>query len=302
MVPIEIFSRNVFPTISDQPYRLTVGPHAFYWFSLEARTAEAGVAAASAPVLPLFEVEQDWQEVLEERALRDLEAQLQEYIAPRRWFGGKTHIIKSVRVSEAIAVPSAGSTAFLLFADIDYVQGDPERYLLPLAFAAGDEAAKLQLERPHLVIARLHINEGNVEGVLYDGIGSKDFAQKLLDTMGHRRVLKGKAGDLRGFALEAFRRLQGEGADNLTPLVGRAEQSNSAILFGDKFILKTFRRLEPGLNPDIEINRFLAKHDFPHVAAAGGGPDLSRPRWTGNQYRYFERLRGRTVRMAGNFR
>jgi maltose alpha-D-glucosyltransferase/alpha-amylase len=275
MVPVEIFSRNVFPVISDQPYRLTIGPHAFYWFSLEMRGAEAGVAPAAlpskAPELPVLEVEKEWQEVLESPAVRELEVLLQDYIPPRRWFGGKTHLIKSVRISERIPIPSKAGMSFLLFVDLDYVQGDPERYLIPLAFAEGDEAAKLQLERPHLVIARLRLRKNGVEGVIYDGIASRDFAHTLLDTMGRRRALKGTAGELRGFSLDTFRKLHAEGSETPEPLVGRAEQSNSAIHFADKFILKTFRRLESGVNPDIEINRFLAKREFPHAPPLAGG-------------------------------
>lgn len=272
LVPVEMFSRNAFPPISDNPYLLTIGPHAFYWFSLEPRVAEAGaVKRAAAPELPLFEVAHHWEEVLEDQSRRQLETQLQTYIPPRRWFGGKTRIIKTARISEMITVPANGHKSFLLFVDLDYVQGDVERYLLPLAFATGKEATQLQLERPHLIIARLKLQQTGEEGFLYDAVGSREFGQTLLDTMGRRRVLKGVNGELKGFSLDAFRRLHAEDAAPLEPLLGRAEQSNSAILFGDKFILKTFRRLESGLNPDLEINRFLAKNDFPHVPPMAGG-------------------------------
>jgi maltose alpha-D-glucosyltransferase/alpha-amylase len=274
LVPVEMFSRNAFPPILDKPYFLTIGPHAFYWFALEQRSSEAPAVAAAPiaiPEIPRLEVAEDWHEVLEEQSLRRLEIVLQDYIPPRRWFGGKTRIIKNVHVSERFAVSANGQKSFLLLVDLDYVQGDPERYLLPLAFAAADEAAKLQLERPHLIIARLFLRDTGVEGFIYDAVGSRAFAQSLLDTMGRRRVLKGTNGEVKGFSLDAFRRLHDEDAPPLEPLLGRAEQSNSAILFGDKFILKTFRRLESGVNPDLEINRFLAKNEFPHVPPMAGG-------------------------------
>jgi maltose alpha-D-glucosyltransferase/alpha-amylase len=102
-------------------------------------------------------------------------------------------------------------------------------------------------------------------------VGNRPFAQTLLDVIARRRVLKGVNGEAKGFSTDAFRRLQGDAATPLEPLLGRAEQSNSAILFGDKFILKTFRRLESGTNPDLEINRFLSKQGFPHVPPMAGG-------------------------------
>jgi maltose alpha-D-glucosyltransferase/alpha-amylase len=275
MVPVEIFGQNAFPAITDAPYLLTLGPHAFYWFSLEQRSSEPGltgtVTAPAAVEIPEFEVEEEWSELLEGQALRQLEAQLQEYIPPRRWFGGKTRIIKNVRINEAITVPTDGSRSFVLFLDIDYVQGDSERYLLPLAFATGDEAVKLQQERPHLIVARLRIHKNGGEGLVYDASGSRAFALKILETMGRRRALKGWQGEVKGFSLDAFREIYGDETETLEPLLGRAEQSNSAILFGDKFILKTFRRLEFGINPDLEINRFLARNRFPNVPPLAGG-------------------------------
>ena len=59
----------------------------------------------------------------------------------------------------------------------------------------------------------------------------------------------------------------------LTPLdsfVSRAEQSNSSIVFGDRYILKLFRKLEPGINPDIEIGHYLTEHKFAHTPAVLG--------------------------------
>jgi maltose alpha-D-glucosyltransferase / alpha-amylase len=274
-VPVEIFSRNAFPPISEEPYLLTIGPHAFYWFSLEPCFDENGDTAtarpSSAPEILTLELELQWHEVLEQRNVRQLEILLQDYIPARRWFGGKTRIIKNVRISEAITITGDGAKSFLLFVDLDYVQGDSERYLLPLAFATGDEAAKLQRERPHLVIARLWLRKSNVEGFLYDGVGSRGLAQTLLETIGRRRMLKGVNGELQGFSLDAFRQIRNGEGQSPEPLLGRVEQSNSAIIFADKFILKTFRRLEPGLNPDMEVNRFLARHGFTHVPPMAGG-------------------------------
>ncbi len=273
MVPIEMFGRNEFPLILDKPYLLTLGPHAFYWFSLEARFSEKDATSMSGTEaeIPVLEAEQDWQEILEKQNRSRLENQLATCLPLRHQFGGKLRLIKNVLISEILRVPTPGDKSFLLFVDLDYVQGDPERYLLPLAFATGEEAAKLQLERPHLIIARLQLRRSGVVGFIYDAVGSRAFAQTLLDTMGQRHVLKGVNGEVKGFSLDAFRRLHDEDAPPLEPSLGRAKQSNFAILFGDKFILKTFRRLESGLNPDLEINRFLAKNHFPHTLPMAGG-------------------------------
>jgi maltose alpha-D-glucosyltransferase/alpha-amylase len=271
MVPMEIFSRNMFPPIGERPYGLTLGPHGYYWFSLEKRSSETNATPSAAPEIPLIEVQNRWHEVLDGQAVRLLEAQLLDYIPRRRWFGAKTNVIRSVRISEAITIPYDGESGYLLFVDLDYLNGDPERYQLALAFASGDEAARLQQERPHLVIARIRLRGSGAEGLLYDGMGSAQEAQALFDCMQRRRTFKGRQGELQGFSLDTLRLLSTNGGAPLQPQMGRAEQSNSSILFPDKFIFKSFRRLEAGINPDLEVNRFLAAHHFAHAPALAGG-------------------------------
>ena len=274
-VPLELFGHNPFPVITDKPYFFTLGPHAFYWFVLMPRFAGApsGASVTGPPVaaeLPSFEVEERWDSVLDERMRGPLEQCLQAYIQPRRWFGGKAREVKSVRIGETLAVPTDGGKTFILLLAVDFVQGDPDLYQLPLAFATGDEAQWVEREYPHFAIARLRLKQPNVEGLLHDGMANRTFAKTLLDVMARRRVLKGVKGEAEGISLPAYRRIRGEGGAPLEPVPGKAEQSNSAVLFGDKFILKTFRRLEAGLNPDLEIGRFLAERNFPYVPPLAG--------------------------------
>jgi maltose alpha-D-glucosyltransferase/alpha-amylase len=273
-VPVELFGRNAFPPITDKPYFLTLGPHAFYWFSLVPRFAErialATPATPTAVELPVLTVDSRWEDVLADQHRARLESLLPAYLPPRRWFGSKAREVKSALIRETMPLPGSEKTV-LTFVDVDYVQGDAETYLLPLAFARGPEAERLQRELPHLVIARLALRKGGVEGVLHDAVGSRAFALTLLEAIGRRRTLKGRRGEAQGFTLPAFKRLRGDPATPLEPSLSRAEQSNSAIVFGDKFLLKTFRRLEAGVNPDLEIGRFLAERQFPHVPALAGG-------------------------------
>ena len=61
----------------------------------------------------------------------------------------------------------------------------------------------------------------------------------------------------------------GEGGTVEVRPVG-VEQSNSSIVFGEALILKAFRRVEPGVNPELELLRFLSERDFPHIAPIAG--------------------------------
>jgi maltose alpha-D-glucosyltransferase/alpha-amylase len=271
LVPVEMFSRNAFPPILDKPYFLTLGPHAFYWFSLSPRVAESAVVPGTAPEIVLLEVEQAWEEVLAGENRRGLEARLQDYIPARLWFGAKLRLIKTTRISEMITFPGDAEKSFLLFVDLDYVQGDSERYQLPLAFVTGDEAAHVQKKRPHLIIARLRLRQSGGEGFIIDGVGSRVFAKNLLEATTRRHVLKGLHGAVKGFSLPGFHQLESGTIMSLEPVVDRAERANSTIQFGDKLRLKIFRRLESGANPDLDINSFLTKHGFPSAPPLAGG-------------------------------
>lgn len=273
MIPLELFGRTPFPPITDKPYLLTLGPHAFYWFSLVPRFVEQTQVPGQSPP-PSVEpeplvVEQRWDRVLREPARAALEHALQHYIQPRRWFAGKAREVKNVFIREMIPVGAGDEKSYLLVLEVDYVQGDPEHYQLPLAFAAGEEAERIQREQPHLVIAPLRTGTSDPGGVLYDASAQRSFALSLLEAISKRRAMKGVAGAAEGFATPAFRKIQGD--QQAEPHVNRAEQSNTAILFGDKFILKSFRRLDEGTNPDLEISRFLAERGFPYTPALAGG-------------------------------
>jgi maltose alpha-D-glucosyltransferase/alpha-amylase len=147
-------------------------------------------AVSQAQELDTFEVEERWDTVLDEPMRGRFETCLQSYLPPRRWFGGKARQIKSVRIKEIIPVPTDAEKSLLLLITVIFSQGDPEVYQLPLAFATGAEAQRIEREYPHLAIARLRLKRPIVEGLLHDGVGNRNFATALLNVMADRRVLR----------------------------------------------------------------------------------------------------------------
>ena len=104
---------------------------------------------------------------------------------------------------------------------------------------------------------------------LYEPIADAAFASSLLDLVEKRRQLNGQAGTLSGSTTRAFRELRGK--EPLSPQILKGEQSNTAVVFGERLFLKLFRRLEPGLNTDLEITRFLnSEASFPATPALAG--------------------------------
>ncbi|HXE41731.1 MAG TPA: alpha-glucosidase C-terminal domain-containing protein, partial [Candidatus Baltobacteraceae bacterium] len=265
LVPTELFGRTEFPQITDKPYFLTLGPHAFYWFSLEQKTSVTEIAGTTdVQSRPMLAVEENWEEIFDSKQSIPLERALQSWLPSRRWFGAKTKRIKSVRVNELVPVPMENEKAFLAFLQIEFVQTEGDIYVVPLACAFGDEANAIAQNFPALVIARVTMNRANQTGVLYEAVASKNFCNALLKFISNCGSAGGKRGQLESLQTPELEKILAENA-SLEPSVGKAEQSNSSILFGEKLMLKFFRRIESGTNPDLEISRFLTARNFAHT-------------------------------------
>ena len=269
--PIELFGRTPFSAITDKPYPLSLGPHAFFWFSLEAAGADAPPGSREvAETRPTLSATENWEEVLDEYHQYRWERALSEWLPSRRWFSGKNKDLKAVHVDDLIPVQQGTDKAYLALLKVEYVQSDPETFILPLAAAFGEQKETILRERPTLVIANVKISNGSQEGVLYDAIGSRDFCRTLLEIFRTQAMLSGRQGALNASNTPALGKLlPAEGT--LEPNIGSAEQSNSSVVYGDKLILKIFRRIEPGINPELEIGAFLTAKQFPYTPALAGG-------------------------------
>ncbi|MBM4259049.1 MAG: maltose alpha-D-glucosyltransferase [Deltaproteobacteria bacterium] len=266
VTPVEMFSCNAFPLIGEPPYFLTLAPHSFYWFSLEGRTItpEPRVTLPSASVVTL---NGSLASLLQNGKAAPLEGALLAYLRNQRWFGGKARTVRSTAVSEILRVPM-DDECYAVSLLLTYTEGDPETYVLTLGVATGEHAAQLEKEQPATLVARVQRNGG--VGVLYEALGRKDLHQELLTMMTRRRRYKGQRGELVGVTTRAYPRLPTPGSLLETALL-KTEQSNTSIVYDQQFILKLFRRVSQGVNPDLEIGRFLTeKVRFPHTAAVAG--------------------------------
>jgi maltose alpha-D-glucosyltransferase/alpha-amylase len=193
-----------------------------------------------------------------------LPRQLPGYLASQRWFGGKARQIRSTELVDVIPLPGGRLEAFVLLARVEYASGSGETYVLPLVCQrepaeSGSEAVTLQV-----------CSSGRVL-VLSDALRNGEFLLALLDAMENRVVLPGVRGEIRAACTSMFQELRSSGSGALRPRLLGGEQSNSSIIYGDRLILKVFRRLEEGVNPDLEIGLFLTeKARFRNVPPVAG--------------------------------
>ncbi|HVS01242.1 MAG TPA: maltose alpha-D-glucosyltransferase [Thermoanaerobaculia bacterium] len=275
--PVELFGGTPFPDIGELYYLLTLGPHGFYWFSLEKREPAAAVAD-SRPALPRLQVARDWQRIFRDEARPQLAAALQRVLPSRRWFGAKARTMRGVTVDTALPIGEARvPRAWLLLLAVEYTDGEPETYSLFLDFAEGEQAEGLRRDLPAAVLAELDV-EGEVPrpGVLYDALFDPRVGRELLAAIARRRTFRDESVEVAGFTTGALVR---EGLEDLQPEVSRAEQSNTSVFFGERYILKLFRKVEPGINPELEISRFLTEEaGFLNTPPLAGGLELRRGR------------------------
>ncbi len=268
-VPMEVFSRNLFPAIKKTPYILTIGPHGHYWFSLP---SQASKRSAKKRVVPTIEAELNLLALLHEKQRAQLEREvLPNYLRTCRWFGAKARSIREMRIIEQIPVSEGAAQLWLL--QVDYTDGAPDIYSLPVQLTTGPAADALARTAPQSIIARV----GKRRAVLYDAIWDGDFREKLFRLMAAGANLKGRNGALVGVGGALLAQEPNDAVPSSQVL--NAEQSNSSMLFENRYFLKLYRKLEDGMNPDVELTRFLSeKQEFAHVPAFVGSIEYRRAR------------------------
>jgi len=270
LVPVELFGRTEFPPIADAPYFLTLGPHAFYWFSLESKTpVDPQGQPAGADARAIVELTGEWEEIFDDRQVFQLERVLRGWLPARRWFGGSAKTIKSIHVQETLPIAIGTGRAMLAFLQVDYVESDAEIYVVPIGCATGLASETLTRDAAPLIIARANFSRTGQTGVIYDAVADKDFCRAMLGLLSAQKNLAGKFGQLEASHTAEFETLGSEYGGALEPVLAKSE-SKSSIIYGEKFILKFFRRLDFGINPDLEILRFLTAQKFPHTPPLAG--------------------------------
>ncbi|HJT82345.1 MAG TPA: putative maltokinase, partial [Chthoniobacterales bacterium] len=268
-VPIEMFSRNQFPAIKKTGYPITLGPHVCYWFVLQPKADSA--RSTKKRTIPAITGQPNLEVLLSDGQRASLERDiLPGYVRGCRWFGGKARTMREMRITEHPTIGVNGGTAQLWFVEVSYIDGPAETYALPVTVASGESARRVSQSAPQAVIARFE--DGSV---LHDAIWDPAFRSQLFETIVNGQRCPGRAGELVGMPGKLLSDNSNAVAENSHVL--NAEQSNSSIVFDNKYFLKLYRKLEDGVNPDVEVTRFLTDQaGFQYVPAFGGAIEFRR--------------------------
>ena len=268
MVPVEMLGYVEFPKIRTSGYPLTLGAYGFLWLELQPSLEPVPILAeAGEPELQISGIT-DWMSVLEGNGRRELEESvLQGYITRQRWFGGKSRTVTGTKIIDW-AIFNQGVSS-LVMVEVQYAEGEPDNYLVTLGLLFGRDAETLREESPNAVLARVSSTAG--EGILHEAIFNDTASEALLALIAENGEIPSREGTIIGVASSTFSQLQGPPGEPAAPRRGSAEQSNTSLIFGDKLIMKLFRRQQAGPNPDTEIGRYITESThFTHIAPFGG--------------------------------
>ena len=277
-VPVEMLGRTSFPPVGERFYLLTLPAYAFYWFRLATDAAPPDWHAKvtppqEQPMLVLFDGWTSffrdkvvpWRIKMAEKLRMELETQVvPPFLEAQRWYAQKGEAVGRAVVRD-YAVWSLGAMSWLLAC----VEVRECRYFLPLALAWEEEEEQVKALSV-ATIARVR-QQANV-GVLADAVADEAFWRQVVKAIGEGRTLAMTAGGSLVFKPTRIypEVVRGEVA---ALQLGRlhAQSTNTSVMLGERLFLKCYRRMRPGVHPELEIGRYLTEvARFPNCVPLAG--------------------------------
>ncbi len=265
-IPLEMLGRTEFPAIGERTYTVTLAPYGFYWFKLIEKPASPHDAPTLAPEVETLVIPtgSTWESLGRTRGVFDRDV-LPPFLGRARWFEG--HGDAGITASVAGAVPFANSsdnTAIPWLAIVDTHKPHAGRYLIPMQI----DWQKFDRERynPQALSA---VRQSSREGTLVDVAPDPAFIALLLDNM-----RANASTEALGYRLE-FKATAKLGKRPLRPITSvrtiETGHRSTTLHVDDRYVVKLHRKLEAGVDPEIEIGSFLTGvADFANTPALLG--------------------------------
>ena len=215
-----------------------------------------------------LDINTNWQNAFDNLSVRTVLEKdiLPAYLNTCRWFAGKSRQQLGLKINHIMVMPLEEKVAFLMIIGIEYAESEPENYFLPISFIDTSTTSTKEIH-PKGIICPVICNGKN--GLIVDSIFDEKFRNALFSNISNSQLLPQLSGNItfcngKGLAPE----------DVNAPISNRVlmvEQSNSSLIFGEKYFMKLYRKLFSETNPEVEMVAFLTEHsDFPCIPAFAG--------------------------------
>ena len=285
-VPVELLGRTSFPPVGDLPYLLSLPAHGFYWFRLSSDAPPPSwhtqrIIPEESPMLVLFD---GWVSFFRDKVVPwrmgmadKLRAQLENEVLPRyiegqRWYAAKAERIEAARLHDH-AIWGVGEMRGGMSWLLQILQIRDAAYFLPMAVAWEDDEEHVRA-LAQSTVARVR-QQSNV-GVMGDAIADEGFCRNVVKAIGENRSLPTERGTIHFTPTSAFGDIVAGDAAALPVSRLQAQSTNTSVTLDDRLFLKCYRHLRPGVNPELEIGRFLTEvARFPNCVAVAGAVEYS---------------------------
>jgi maltose alpha-D-glucosyltransferase/alpha-amylase len=267
-VPTEVFSRNEFSLIGDEPYAFPLQFKNYFWFELKKQKEEELDDVVSADSqLTISAAAWNQMKVSTKNELKTI---LLNYVHRNRWFRGKAKKIKNIEITDTIALATGALNSYIIIIETMYIEGKNELYVIPLSITTGDEIAEIKYRHPEAQVA--HIEIDGHEGLMFDGSYNKKMRDLLFQLIYQKGKIKNRKTAIAGIPGKKFSTKVKKSELPLASRVLLAEQSNTSILYDSRYFFKMYRSPEEGVNPELEIIKTLTENttfrNFPTFAGA----------------------------------
>jgi maltose alpha-D-glucosyltransferase / alpha-amylase len=269
-VPVEMLGRTAFPPIGELPYLLTISGYGFYWFRLTTDAEvpswhEQIVSIEERPVLVLFDgwtsLFRDrvvpWRIGIAEKTRAQFETDtLPRYIETQRWYAAKGVAIDRARIADHVLWQEGKLSWLVALLDIESV-GERTSYFMPLGLAWEERDEERVRNLSTAAVAKIR-QQANV-GVMGDAFADEAFCRAVVAAMGARREVATSQGKLQFRPTAAFAQLAGKNFGELPVERPRGSSSNTVVNIGERLMLKGYRRLRAGANPELQMGLYLTE-------------------------------------------
>ncbi len=270
-VPVEAFSRNEFPVITDNPWSFSMQFKNYFWFEIQKHEVEPNRYNEKREQLQLTTEQWKTMNISLQETIKIL---LTNFILNSRWFRGNVKKLANINIIDTFTTVSGKNISNIFLLQFDMIGEGKDMFFMPVSLAINNAMKDIETRHPEAIIA--HVTYNDDDAILYDAVHDQKLLHEFFETIRKRAKIKGRFGDIEASSGSRLKR-NFSSETPLKPHVLAFKRSNTSITMGEKFFLKLYRSPQEGENPDVEIIKNLTRHtDYTHIPPYQGRLDYKR--------------------------